>query len=169
VSRRELRQASIHVVRGQSLVVPLAIDGVPEAIDCLGRRWSRKREFHLTAVADRLLETANDDDWDAVVRVASGRILGPVRTGDDIRLVSHPERPDLKTLVVLADCPGIELLIHDLSEAIRVPLPLPPTHVTLYSTSPAEGIGIVDQRELAERAPPLSPDEQAEARRALGW
>jgi hypothetical protein len=41
VSGRELRQASIHAVRGQSLVVPLAIDGLPEAVDCLGRRWQR--------------------------------------------------------------------------------------------------------------------------------
>jgi hypothetical protein len=168
VSGRELRQASLHVVEGHSLVIPLIVDRLPETIECLGRRWLRKREFHLTVVAERLLKRASTAQWDAVVRVASGRVLGPVRLGDEMRRVNHPDRPELETLAVMAECPGLEGLIDDLSAATGIFLPVPPAHVTLYSTDPAQGIGIVDQRELAERAPPLSSAEQAAVREAIG-
>jgi hypothetical protein len=75
---RELQLASIHVVEGHSLVVPLIIDGLPPAIEALGRRWERKREFHLTAVAARVIKAAagdRDDVWSGVVTAASGRRL----------------------------------------------------------------------------------------------
>jgi hypothetical protein len=167
LSGRELRQASIHAVRGQSLVVPLEIDGLPATIDCLGRRWQRKREFHLTALAGRLLSGIADAEWEAVVRVASGRILGPIRVGDEFRRVRGPEQSELETIVVMAECRGLEALIDDLAHALGRPLPIPPAHVTLYSTDPAEGIGLTDQQELAERAPPLTPAQRDEVRRAL--
>jgi hypothetical protein len=157
------------MVEGRSLVVPLIIEGLPEAIDCLGRHWRRKREFHLTALAERLLEPCDERAWDRVIRVASGRPLGPVTAVGEFRQVSHPEQPELRTLIVLADCPGLEGLVGDISDAAGLDLPVPPAHVTLYSTDPAEGIGIVDQRELAERAPPLSGSDQAQVRRAIGW
>ena len=165
----ELRQASIHVVVGQSLVLPLVVDGLPETIECLGRSWRRKREFHLTALVERLLGEAGPAQWDAVVRTASGRVLGPVTVGEEIRRVRHPEQPELETLVVMVECPGLEQLIADLSLAVGTELPLPPAHVTLYSTDPAQGIGIADQRDLAERAPPLTRSDQDEVRRAIGW
>lgn len=166
---RELRQASINVVEGRSLVIPLIVEGLPETIECLGRGWLRKREFHLTAVADRLLEPADARAWDRVVRVASGRRLGPVTIGSDVRRVSEPERPDLHTLIALADCPGLPGLVADVSTAAAIELPVPPAHVTLYSSDPADGIGITDEREFAERAPALSDAEREEVRRALGW
>ncbi len=171
MSGRELRQASIHVVEGRSLVVPLAIEGLPETIECLGRRWQRKREFHLTALAARLLDTphAGSDAWDRVVRVASGRSLGPVRAEESFRRVRHPEEPDLETLIVMAECPGLAELVGDLSMALGRTLPVPPAHVTLYSTDPVEGIGITNEGELAERAPPLSHADEHAVRRALGW
>ena len=46
---------------------------------------------------------------------------------------------------------------------------LRPAHVTLYSTDPAAGIGIVDEAELAERAPALSEAEQEQVRRAMSF
>ena len=168
---RQLRQASIHVVEGQSLVVPLIVAQLPETVEVLGRHWQRKRELHLTALASRLLEPPGEATgvWDRVVRVASGRELGPVRVGEELRRVRDPQHPGLETLIVMAECGGLQELIEDLSEAIGRPLPLPPAHVTLYSTDPAEGIGITDQRELAERAPPLDDRRQEEIRRAIGW
>ena len=35
---RALKQASLHVVSGYSLVVPLVIEGLPEVIEALGIR-----------------------------------------------------------------------------------------------------------------------------------
>jgi hypothetical protein len=167
---RDLPQASIHVVAGQSLVVPLIVDGLPERIEVLGRRWHRKREFHLTAVAARVIEAVGRDDaWERVIDVASGRRLGPVRARHEVRRVTHPEQTELETLIVMADCPGLEDLHRALSEALNASLMPPPAHVTLYSTDPARGIGITDQTELADRAPPLDQAEQAEIRRAMAF
>jgi hypothetical protein len=166
VSGRELRQASIHVVEGHSLVIPLIIEGLPEAVACLGEHWQRKREFHLTAVAERLLD---GQDWDPVFCVASGRALGPVSVGREFRRVRHPDEPALKTLIVMAECPGLGELVEQLSRATGLSLPVPPAHVTLYSADPVQGIGITDEGELAERAPELTQPQQEEVRRALGW
>jgi hypothetical protein len=104
-----------------------------------------------------------------VIEVASGRYLGPVTASDDVRRVRHPDDQELQTLIVMADCPGLEDLYSDLSSALQVALTPPPAHVTLYSTDPAEGIGIVDQSELAERASALSAAEQDEIRRVMGF
>ena len=171
MSLRPLGQASIHVVEGESLVIPLIVGALPDSITALGQDWQRKREFHLTVLAERLLGSLDErpDLWDRVVRVASGRELGPVTAGEDLRRVSDPERPELETLIVMAECPGLERLIADLSAAVGSRLPEPPAHVTLYSTDPAQGIGLTDELELAERAPPLSRAAQEEVRRAIGW
>lgn len=168
--RRQLHQASIHVVEGHSLVVPLIIEGLPGEVEVLGRRWRRKREFHLTVVAARVIDGLDQDAgpaWDKVVEAASGRRLGPVEALDEVRHVTHPERPYLQTLIVMARCPGLDGLYDDLARALQAPLRIPPAHVTLYSTDPAEGIGIVDERELADRAPPLSSKEQDALRQAM--
>ena len=42
-----------------------------------------------------------------------------------------------------------------------------PSHVTLYSTDPKDGIGINNETQLRERAPELSEEEQEELRRAM--
>ncbi len=164
--RLELRQASMHVVEGHSLVIPLIIEGLPAEIEVLGRRWVRKREFHLTVLAARVIDGLGAS-WDAVVEVASGRGLGPVQALDEARRATHPEKPELQTLIIMALCPGLKELYDDLARRFRAPLAPPPTHVTLYSTDAAEGIGMVDERELASRAPPLAADEEAAVRRAM--
>jgi hypothetical protein len=171
-SRRELPQASLHVVEGHSLVVPLIIEGLPPEIRVLGRRWRRKREFHLTLVAARVIDGLAHDPrpmWDTVAEVASGRRLGPIEALEEVRRVTHPNRSELRTLIVMARCPGLEALYQDLARALETPLRPPPAHVTLYSTDPALGIGIVDERELAERAPPLSASDQEAVRRAMNF
>jgi hypothetical protein len=166
-----LKQASIHVVRGYSLVVPLAIEGLPEMLDALGTRWQRKREFHLTAVASRVIDELGrgEEIWDRVIDVASGRDLGPITALAEVRRVRDPDGSQLQTLIVMANCPGLDDLYKDLRSALRAELRAPPAHVTLYSTDPSAGIGIVDQSELADRAPPLTEAEQNEVRQAMGF
>jgi hypothetical protein len=158
------------VAEGNSVVAPLAIAGLPEHVDALGGRWQRKSEFHLTAIAARVLERLELGRpwlWELVERLASGRSLGPVAISTDVRRASDPEKPELRTLLVIADCPGLSELYRELSAELDVELPAPPAHVTLYSTDPDEGIGIVDRRELRERAPALSAVEQERLRQAM--
>ncbi len=177
-------------------MAPLTIVGLPAEISALGSRWRRKLEFHLTAVSAATLERAGagrPDLWEVVTRVAGGRSIGPVRAGEEVRVVSHPDarpishpdarpishqdaRPvtdpdasELRTLIVMAEAGGVEGLHRDLSAALGVELRPPPTHITLYSTDPARGIGIDDEAQLAARAPALSDRDQEALRRAMSF
>jgi hypothetical protein len=169
--RSPLREASIHVVEGHSLVVPLIIEGLPDQIEVLGCVWARKVEFHLTAISvSKLMGAAPErpDLWPLVTRVAANRSLGPIAVLDELRRVSgHPDKPGLRTLVVMARAGGLDAFYDDLSSALGVELVPPPAHVTIYSSDPTDGIGIDDEHELAERAPALSADEQAEVMAAM--
>jgi hypothetical protein len=171
---QRLREASFDVVAGRSIVAPLIIDGLPARIHALGMQWERKREFHLTVVPRAFVEAAASDQrteaelWDTVTVALSGRTVGPITTRDDVRRVSQAG-DDLQTLIVMVDAPGLAPLYDDLAAAIDAPLRPPPAHVTLYSTDPAEGIGIEDETQLGERAPPLSEAEQSEVRRAMSF
>jgi hypothetical protein len=165
-----LREASLHIVEGTSLVVPVIIAGLPEEIDALGRSWRRKREFHITAASAQVIERAGrgrDDTWDRVTRAASGRSIGRIRARREIRRVRHPDKPDLETLVVMVEAPGLAGLHRELSAALEADLRPPPAHVTVYSTDPVAGIGIDDERQLADRAPALLPAEQDEVLKAM--
>jgi HD domain len=165
-----LREASLQVVAGRSAVIPLVIEGLPDEIEVLGERWQRKREFHLTAVSAQKLEWAGGgrpDLWEVVTRVASGRTLGPVVLLDEVRRVTAPERPGLRTLVAMAHAPALDVLHRDLSQALGAELEPQPAHVTLYSNDPGEGIGLEDHAQLQERAPALPEEQQEAIRRAM--
>lgn len=168
---RRLRQASLHVVPGHSVVVPLIIDGLPEQIEALGLTWARKLEFHLTAISvGKLAGVDHPEMWRIVTRVASGRSLGAISVVDEVRRVGgHPDRPDLRTLIVMAEAEGLPALYEDLSAALGTRLEAPPAHVTLYSSDPLDGIGLDDEGKLAERAPPLSRAQQGEVMDAIGF
>jgi hypothetical protein len=158
------------IAEGGSVIAPLAIKRLPERVDALGEAWQRKAEFHLTAIAARVLdrfERRQPGAQELIQRLAVGRALGLVAPSADIRRVRHPDKPELRTLIVMVDCPGLDELYGALSVVLGVPVSPPPAHVTLYSSDPVQGIGIVDGRELLERAPPLGHDERTELRRAM--
>ncbi len=163
----------MHVVEGHSVVVPVIVAGLPGRIEALGLAWERKVEFHLTAISVAKLSAAAGDRpeaWQVVTRVVSNRALGPISVRDEVRRVGgHPDKPQLRTLVVMADAPGLPPLYDELSRALEVALTPPPAHITVYSSDPFDGIGLDDERHLAERAPPLSRDQQAEVMEAMGF
>jgi hypothetical protein len=177
-----LREASIHVVAGHSVVAPLIVEGLPAEIDALGVRWQRKREFHLTVLSRAIVEAAAESSrldaatvWDTVTRALSGRTVGPITTRNDLRRVNRPDNDNdndddaLQTLIVMVDAPGLNPIYRELSAELATHLDPPPAHVTLYSTDPAEGIGIESERQLAERAPPLTDAEQQQLRDAISF
>jgi HD domain len=168
----QITEASLQVVEGHSIVAPLRIEGLPAEIFALGSPWRRKLEFHLTAASAATLRRAGAgrlDLWELVTQVVAGRSVGPVLAGDEVRLVTHPHAPELRTLIVMAEARGLARLHEDLSAALGARLSPPPTHVTLYSTDPTRGIGIDDEQQLAERAPALTEPEQREIRRAMSF
>lgn len=152
------------------MIAPLVIEWLPAQFEALGERWQRKSEFHLTAIASRAIESLErtwPGAWELVERLALDRALGPVAVTADLRRAWHPDKPELRTVLVMVNCPGLDELYDELSAALGMDLSPPPAHVTLYSSDPDEGIGIIDGRELLERAPPLSPDQHRTLRRAM--
>lgn len=59
------------------------------------------------------------------------------------------------------------VLYDDIHRSANVRLEVPPAHVTLYSTDPADGIGASSYAQLDELAPPLDQATQAELRAAM--
>lgn len=165
-----LCEGSLHVVPGSSVVAPVVIDGLPAVIEALGETWQRKREFHVTAASRALLERAGAgraDLWEVVTAVAANRRIGPISVGREVRRVTDADRPGLRTLIVMADVEGLSAVHRELSAALGAPIEPPPTHVTLYSSDPAQGIGIDDLKQLDQRAQALSGAEQDEVRTAM--
>jgi hypothetical protein len=145
------------------VIAPLTVTGLPPEIELLGERWLRKREFHMTAVLARVVAFG----LDVVARVTDGRSVGPVAIGREIRRVRDPSGDELRTLVVMAECPGLDPLYGELSAALGVRLVAPPAHVTIYSSDPDRGIGLADGSELRERTMVLGEADQAELRSLL--
>jgi|SRR5437764_1320536 len=151
-------------------MAPVQIDGLPAEIEGLGRRWKRKVEFHMTVIGQAVIDAAGGGDpaaWDKVAGVLEARSLGPIRVTRELRRVQHPGRPELETIVVMVECPALPGVYRELSKELGASLRPIPSHITLYSTDPKEGIGINNDEQLRERAPELSEAEQEQLRRAM--
>lgn len=169
VSHR-LRDLPLEAPVGESVIAPMAIEGLPAGITALGRRWRRKVEFHMTVLGATVIwETGNGDPgiWEVVEALVGGRMVGPIYASRDLRRVRDCEKPGLETLVVMVRCRALRPLYKELSRELNVSLTPPPAHVTLYSTDPKKGIGINDRRQLRERAPALGEEDREEVRRAM--
>jgi hypothetical protein len=153
---------------GESAIAPVEIEGLPPEIEALGRRWQRKVEFHMTVLGRAAIE-ATGLLPEAVAGLLRGRPVGPIVVTREVRRARHEDKPELETLVVMADCRALGQLYEELSAVLDVRLSPPPAHVTLFSTDPEQGIGINDEEQLRERAPELSSEEQDEVRRAMGF
>jgi hypothetical protein len=166
---RRLRPASLYPHARASVLIPLALFGLPRTLEAEGATWAVKDEFHVTAahtpwLADRAgvsLERA----WQEVEAAVEGRRAGPVRVGDELRVVREG---DERTLIVMVRVDGLSALYEELSGRLGAPLPPPPTHITLYTRPGGKGIGVHDESDLRTLTRPL-PGPRAEAvRRAIG-
>ena len=167
---KPLRDLPVQARPGESAIAPVEIDGLPDEIEALGRRWQRKLEFHMTVIgAARIEEVAREDPGvpERVARVLDGRGVGPIYVTRELRRTRHPDEPGFETIVVMVDCPALAQVYRDLSAELGDQLSPPPAHVTLYSTDPERGIGLNNRDQLRERAPLLSAQEQEEVRRAM--
>jgi hypothetical protein len=165
-----LRPASLYPHARQSVLVPLMLFGLPEEIHALGEDWAVKDEFHVTA-ADTpwLAERAGvplEHAWRELAAALEGRRAGPVRVGEELRLVRDG---DQRTLIVMARVDGLAELYAELSGRLGAPLPPPPTHITLYTRPGGAGIGVHDDSELRALTQPLSGRRATEVRSAIGW
>jgi hypothetical protein len=129
-----LRAASLYPHARGSVLVPLMLLGLPEAIHALNEDWALKDEFHVTA-ADTpwLAERAGvprEHAWRELAAALEGRRAGPVRVGDELRLVRDRNE---RSLIVMARVDGLGELYAELAGRLGAPLAPPPAHITLYT------------------------------------
>jgi hypothetical protein len=120
---------------------------------------SRRPRVRVRIGLEALLQ-AGEDYHDELTRARTIRSDGRVARvqADDGR----------RTLVAFCDAAGLDAVYRRLSEAVGMPLPLPPTHVTLYTAEPAtKGIGLSTQAHVQQRAIPLSDADAAAVLRHL--
>src|SRR3954471_6661130 len=167
---RRLRPASLYPHAHGSVLVPLALFGLPGAIDVRGESWALKDEFHVTAAhAPWLARRAGvtlERAWGELAAALEGRRAGPVRVGEELRLVREG---DERTLIVMARVDGLGELYTELSGRLGTPLAPPPAHITLYTRPGGAAIGVHDESELRALTQPLTGRRAADVRSAIGW
>lgn len=124
-----------------------------QAVIYQGKVFQPKTELHVSIVsgsaADRLCETAEMNP--AIVEL----IRGWIRTVDwrflplD-RFYAVQDEEENESIVQMVNMPGVAGFFQRLSDLLQQPLPLPPTHVTLFTCGDPQGIGLPD-RETFDR------------------
>lgn len=165
---RRLRPASLYPHARSSVLVPLALLGLPERLSAGGLSWVVKDEFHVTAAHTPSLAAragvSVEFAWSELAGALEGRRVGPVRVGDELRLVREGEE---RTLIVMVGVDGLPALYEELSGRLGAPLPPPPAHITPYTRPGGKAIGIHDESDLRSLTEPLRGRRLAEVREAM--
>jgi hypothetical protein len=102
--------------------------------------------------------------WRELAAALQGRRAGPVRIGDELRVVREGEE---RTLIVMVRVDGLGDLYAELSGRLGAPLAVPPTHLTLYTRPGGEAIGVHDEGDLRTLTERLTGRRAAEVREAI--
>jgi hypothetical protein len=154
----------------ESLVFPVELD-LPERLHVAGRDWFRKPELHVTTFTPGDLADTFDVDAGALLR-AGEQHRDELTRRRNVRFDGRVARVDAddgrRTLVAFCEVAGLDEVYRRLSAAVGRSLPVPPTHVTLYTSQPGmKGIGLSTAAAAAAHATPLLPADAALLRRHL--
>jgi hypothetical protein len=165
---RRLRPASLYPNARGSVIVPLMLFGLPERFEAHAETWALKDEFHVTAAHTPWLAqragVSLERAWQELSAALEGRRAGPVRVGEELRLVREG---DERTLIVMVNVDGLAELYAELSGRLGTPLAPPPTHITLYTRPGGQGVGVHDESDLRSLSEPLRGRRAAEIRQAI--
>ncbi|HET7673836.1 MAG TPA: hypothetical protein VFK11_04990 [Candidatus Saccharimonadales bacterium] len=140
----------------------LKLGELPKNIKVDGSELVIKQEFHISLVwVGRLKEMVNEPDKEKIKKEMIAEFEQftkehPMTDFDltkELRLVNKEGR---KSVIAMAEVPGIEAFFERLSRKYDVNLPVQPTHITLY-TLPTDkiGIGILSYGELDAYTEPI--------------
>lgn len=139
---------------GYIALVNLELNGLPEAVTVDGYRLLLKDEFHISIMAVHnlasMLPVQKNSDASKALKghfldFAEKHNLTDYEITPEFRLV---ERGKMKSVVVMVKMPEVEELFRSLRDVFQFNLPTQPTHITLYTLQPNNGIGILSQKEL---------------------
>lgn len=138
---------------GNSIILPVAIEGLPPTLEIEGYTLILKTNFHVTLVPTgkiikkygisipNFLEKVNADFCDFVERAPADFL----RYQDEFRFVSENER---RTVIVTCDISNLNEFFSVLNKKYGLQIEIPPTHVTLYTLQPDLGIYLIDSNDL---------------------
>jgi hypothetical protein len=154
----------------ESLVFPVQLD-LPGRLRVAGRDWFCRPEFHVTTFTPADLSEAFDVDA-ATLRDAGEQCRDELTRSRSVRFDGRIARvwaqDGRQTLVAFCDVVGLDDVYERLAAAVGRSLPVPPTHVTLYTAQPGmKGIGLTTSAHVAARATPLPEADAALVRRHL--
>jgi hypothetical protein len=154
----------------ESLVFPVELN-LPERLYVAGQDWFRRPELHVTTFTPGDLADAFDVDAAALLDVGARHCNELTRSRSirfDGRVARVHAEDDRQTLVAFCDVAGLDDVYRRLSAAVERSLPVPPTHVTLYTSQPGmKGIGLSTADDVAAQATPLPAADAAILRRHL--
>jgi hypothetical protein len=154
----------------ESLVFPIELE-LPRCLHVAGRDWFCRPEFHVTTFTPGDLAEAFDVDVAALLHAGEQRRDELTRSRSfrfDGRVARVHVRNGRQTLVAFCDVAGLDDVYRRLSAAVGRTLPVPPTHVTLYTSQPGmKGIGLTTAQDVSAHAVPLPEADAAILRRYL--
>ncbi|WP_354699022.1 hypothetical protein DSM112329_04723 [Paraconexibacter sp. AEG42_29] len=148
---------------GQSLIFPVTLD-LPKHLELGGTTWHCRREHHVTTFTPDLAVAVGRPLADLI---ALGQRHEPALTEPrgvhfDGRAATAERDDGRRSLVAFCDVDGLAEVYAQLSADLGTPVPLPPNHVTLYSSDARDkGIGLATADAVAAYTTPLTPEQAA--------
>jgi hypothetical protein len=148
----------------ESLVFPIELH-LPERLHVAGRDWFCRPELHVTTFTPADVADAFDIGAAALLH-AGARHRDELTRSRSIRFDGRVARVHAEdgrqTLVAFCDVVGLDDVYRRMSASVGRTLPVPPTHVTLYTSQPGmKGIGLSTAAHVAAHATPLPATDAA--------
>lgn len=151
------------------------LGNLPKTVTLDGVTLGRKSEFHCSLVCvkcltpDLVAKGYQEDEIPAFLmrlfdELAQAHPLTFSRLTGEFHHIEYDER---QTLIVMAEIKGLSELIEQLNDKLGLVIPVPPTHVTLFTLQPDAGIGVTSTDELVQRDWPISESDLEELDAAI--
>jgi hypothetical protein len=154
-------------LKTEGLWLPVAITGLPDEIDVLGRTWWAKEEFHVTILHSEYVREqypVSDGEIETALRGLIPSEPPLLRATGEVRSSSLEQK---QSVIVMVTISGLSELYQGLNHQLGTKLEVPPVHITVYTNELKQGIFVHDQDELQKCTLKLSTDDERVVRQAM--
>ena len=131
--------------------LPINIALLPQTINIDGNILTSKSTFHVSLVCVKnILALYNKENLEQHIiekfcNYVSNNEIAFLKFSNEFRFAQFEER---KTLIIRCEVSNLAKFFELLSKELGIQMPLPPTHVTLFTLQPDAGIGLNSYEEL---------------------
>ena len=137
------------------ICLPIEIAPLPKTIDVDGNILNLKSTFHVSLLCIKnILEKNNRENLEQLIiekfcSFISKNEISFLKFNGEFRFAQFKER---KTIIARCEVSHLVEFINFLSKELSIEIPLPPTHVTLFTLQPDMGIGLNSYEELGVKS-----------------